>query len=711
MVDEQQPSVRQEISGEFNATSVFGNPSVHYHQAPVSSEPPEHVWMIPYRRNPHFTGREHILQQLHSSFLTDRAAVLTQGQAISGLGGVGKTQIVVEYAYQHRDDYRFVLWINAASPSTLTADFLSIAHHLQLPQRVEQEEAQVVAAVRHWLATHDGWLLIVDNADDLPLVWPLLPTGSTGHVLLTTRNQHVGKMQGFWIDALPLSEGITFLLRRAGLLTRSMALEQVPFEDRVKAEELVRLMGSFPLALDQAGAYIEETSCGLARYLALYQHRQFTLLQRRGGIAGEHPDSVTTTWFLSFEKIDHTRPEAREMLHLCAFLAPDAIPEEILAKGAAVLEPTLANVLSDPLIFDDVMVLLQAYSLVLRDGQRHTLRMHRLVQEVLRESMDPAMQRVWAERVIRAVEAACPPVEHRFWSVWEQIVEQALVCERWVRAYHLHLPEAAHLLQQTGWYLAERARYSEAEPLLTSALTISEQIRGKEHLHTAASLYYLAGLYRNQGKYEQAEPLYERALTIREQELGSQHLDTATSLNNLGLIYRDQGMYEQAEPLLQQALAIREQQLGPQHLDTAITLGSLAGLYRNQGQHAQAESLYKRSLAIREQQLGPQHPDTAISLYYLAELYRDQGKYEQAESLHLRALAIREQQLGLQHPRTATSLTNLARLYQDQGKYEQAEAFMRRALAIYEQRLGEQHPYTMEVRKNYNVLLQTMKRA
>ncbi|GHO78144.1 hypothetical protein KSD_59150 [Ktedonobacter sp. SOSP1-85] len=207
MVDEHQPSVKQEISGDFNATSIYGNPSVHYYQAPISSELPEHVWMVPYRRNPLFTGREQILQQLYNSFLTDRAAVLTQGQAISGLGGIGKTQIVVEYAYRHREDYRFVLWVNAASLSTLTADFLSIAQHLQLPQRVEQEEELIVAAVRHWLATHEDWLLIVDNADDLPLVWPLLPAGSTGHVLLTTRNQHVGRMQGFWIGSLPLSEG------------------------------------------------------------------------------------------------------------------------------------------------------------------------------------------------------------------------------------------------------------------------------------------------------------------------------------------------------------------------------------------------------------------------------------------------------------------------------------------------------------------------
>ena len=155
----------------------------------------------------------------------------------------------------------------------------------------------------------------------------------------------------------------------------------------------------------------------------------------------------------------------------------------------------------------------------------------------------------------------------------------------------IHLQEAAEVLQQTGWYLTERARYSEAEPLLERAYQMSEQEQGAEHLDTARDASTLAYLYHAQGKYEQAEPLYVRALAIREQQLGPEHPDTAKSLNNLAVLYHAQGKYEQAEPLYARALAIREQQLGPQHPDTQIIRGNYVALLRAMGRDAEATAL------------------------------------------------------------------------------------------------------------------------
>ena len=175
------------------------------------------------------------------------------------LGGIGKTQVAVEYAYQHRDEYRFVLWASAATHETLISAFVKIAERLQLPERTLQEQDKIVEAVLHWLSTKEGWLLIVDNADELAMVWPLLPTGNKGHVLMTTRDQATGDMESFLVEQMDRVEGTLLLLRRAHILQTGMELEQVSPTDRQIAEQIVAEMDGLPLALDQAGAYIEET--------------------------------------------------------------------------------------------------------------------------------------------------------------------------------------------------------------------------------------------------------------------------------------------------------------------------------------------------------------------------------------------------------------------------------------------------------------------
>jgi tetratricopeptide (TPR) repeat protein len=587
-----------------------------------------------------------------------------------------------------------------------------MARLLTLPEQDERDQTITVQAVKQWLEQHDDWLLLVDNADDLALAEEFLPIGGAGHILLITRAQATGTLaEGINVEKMDTEEGMLLLLRRAKVLAKEAPLAQAPETDRAAAERIVQAMDGLPLALDQAGAYIEETQCSVSAYLASYQHRQADLLQRRGGTGKEHPDPVATTWSLSFEQVKRLSPMATDVLRVCTFLAPDAIPENLLLEGASELGERIQPLTTDAIRLNDALGVLLHYSLVKRDPRERTLSIHRLVQEVLKASMGEQTRRAWAERVVQAVNIAFPaPDDVTLWEQCERVLPHALVCANLIEDYGLEFAEAARLLILIAGYLSRRAQYPQAEPLYQRALAIYEQQLGPQHPSTATSLNNLAELYRDQGKYEQAEPLYQRALAIREQQLGPQHPFTATSLDNLARLYRTQGKYEQAEPLLKRALAIQEKQLGPQHPHTARSLNNLAGLYRGQGKYDQAEPLYQRALAIYEQQLGPQHPSTATSLNNLAGLYRDQGKYEQAEPLYQRALAICEQQLGPQHPHTAQSLNNLAELYRDQGKYEQAEPLYQRALAIFEQQLGPQHPHTAAIRENYHTLIRHMQR-
>jgi tetratricopeptide (TPR) repeat protein len=690
----------------FPTTPVPSGPLVDRPVFPGSLPP---VWNIPYPQNPLFTGREELLTQLTTMLHKGQPTALSQPQAISGLGGIGKTQLALEYAYRYRRDYQAVLWSQADTHDNLISSYLTIATLLNLPEKSEQESARVIAAVKAWLQRNTGWLLILDNANDLALARDFLPPSVGGHVLLTTRAQTTGRFADrLEVDILPSEQGALFLLRRADLLPAKAPFEQASEHDRSRARAICEELGGLPLALDQAGAYIEETRCSLSDYQQHYQTRRTRLLQRRGGLVPDHPDAVATTWSLAFEKVEQANPAAADLLRLCAYLAPDAIPEEIITKGTVHLGPLLEPVASDPTDMDEALATLGAYSLLRRNTTEKTLSVHRLVQAVQRESMTAEKEKEWKQRAIQAVNTSYPDVrEVSQWDTCERWLPHALVCAIWIEQESINIVDAASLLNRTGYYLNDRARYAEAEPLYQRALSIREQQLGPDHPDTATSLNNLAPLYRNQGKYEQAEPLLKRALSIWEQQLGPHHPDTAQSLNNLAELYRNQGKYEQAEPLLKRALSIREQQLGPDHPNTAQSLNNLALLYRNQGKYEQAEPLLKRALSIREQQLGPDHPSTATSLNNLAILYRNQGKYEQAEPLLKRALSIWEQQVGPDHPDTAQSLNNLAALYDDQGKYEQAEPLLKRALSIREQQLGPDHPDTAQSLNNLAELYQT----
>ncbi|MFL5590329.1 MAG: FxSxx-COOH system tetratricopeptide repeat protein [Ktedonobacteraceae bacterium] len=641
------------------------------------------IWNVPYPRNPFFTGREELLAQLMAALRTGSATALTQPQAISGLGGIGKTQIAVEYAYRSHANYQAVFWVHADTRENVVSDFVTIAGLLKLPERNAQDQMIVVNAVKEWLRMHGQWLLILDNADDLAMVQEFMPLVHGGHVLLTTRAAAMGRLaQRLEVEKLDVDVGALFLLRRASILAPDGSLEQASPRDRESALAITREMDGLPLALDQAGAYIEETPCSVEGYLRLYRRQRGALLVQRGGLVDDHPASVATTWSLSFEQVEKNSPAAADLLRVCAFLHPDAIPEELLSAGALHLGPQLEPLAVDELAFNEAIRALHAYSLVRRDLPDKTLSVHRLVQAVLRDAMNEETQRLWAERVVRAVNAAFPKVEFATWQRCQHYLPHALACDALIESYHLTFPEAARLLDRAAWYLEEHAQYVQAEPLNQRALAIREKVLPPDHPDTSTSLNNLAHLYGSQGRYEEAEPLYQRALAIYEQARGPEHPETAATLDNLAQLYQAQGRYEEAEPFYQRALAIREKALGLEHPSTSITLNNLANLYRSQGHYEEAEPLYQRSLAIKEKALGPEHPETAFTLNNLAYLYQAQGRYEEAEALYQRALAIKEKALPPEHPSIAIALKNYADLLRKMKRTGEAATFEQRAKAI-----------------------------
>jgi tetratricopeptide (TPR) repeat protein len=671
------PEIKPEINIEVHTPVPFVMPAPPAQQETSQSAS---AWNVPYLRNPFFTGREELLKQLHDNLTQNKAAALTQAQArpgdsaqaqaIHGLGGIGKTQTAVEYAYRYCDDYRYVLWVNAATRDELITSFVGLATLLNLPERQEQDQTKIVAAVKHWFTAHDRWLLIVDNADDLAMAGEFLPTGGKGHLLLTTRAHALGPLaSGIEVEKLDSQQGMLLLLRRAKVLRLDALLDDAPLADRTAAAAIVEEMDGLPLALDQAGAFIEETQSSVSDYLQRFRQRQDLLLKRRGGPGKDHPEPVATTWSLSFERVEQLDPLAAELLRCCAFLAPDAIPEHMIIDGASELGTLLQPVAENTLLLDEALGTLLRFSLVQRKRDEHTFSIHRLVQAILKGSMNSKQQQQYAEKMVKAVNQAFPDVaDYRNWPRCQQYLPHAQVCVDLIATWEFTFSEAGRLLNKLGYYLDDRAQYMEAEPLYQRAITIGEETLGPEHPDLATYLNNLANLYRNQGNYAEAEPLYQRAITIGEKTLGPEHPNLATWLNNLANLYRDQGKYEEAEPLFKRAIAIGEKTLGPEHPDLATRLNNLALLYSDQGKYAEAEPLYQRAITIGEKSLGPEHPDLATRLNNLALLYSDQGKYAEAEPLLKRALAIRERKFGPTHPNTQRSRENYASLLRDMNK-------------------------------------------
>jgi tetratricopeptide (TPR) repeat protein len=667
------------------------------------------IWDIPYSRNPFFLGRDTELAHLRQHLQAGQTTALSQPQAISGLGGIGKTQLALEYAYRYHQDYQVVLWARAESTEALVSSYVAIASLLQLPEREAKEQEIIVQAVKTWLQTHRDWLLILDNADELALLPDFLPPVLGGHLLLTTRAAAVGRLaHRLEIEILLPGQGALFLLRRAGLIAPDAELPQASQEERDLALQITQELGGLPLALDQVGAYLEETGMDVASYWNIYQQHRADLLQRRAVVVDDHPAPVATTWSLSFQVVEEKNPAAAELLRLCAYLAPDAIPEEILSASASLFGPVLSPVAADVFLLNQAIEALRAYSLVRRDPKEKTLSIHRLVQAVLQDAQEEAERRTWAERAMLAVNAAFPEVEHGTWSLCERLLPQALAAMQIIERYQMVSEDGERLLHETVTYLRNRARYAEAERLYKQALPIWKLHLGSEHPDVAHQLNFLAILYSDQGKYAEAERLYQQALRIWELHLGPEHLQVAYPLNGLADLYREQGKYAEAERLYQRAFQIKEQGLGPEHLQVTYPLDGLADLYREQRKYAEAESLYQRTLRTRELHLGSEHPDVAHSLNGLASLYREQGKCVEAEPLYQRALHIREQQLGPEHPETAETIDGLARLWESQGKGEAAGIWYARALAVREQALGAQHPKTTETRKRLIALLHTL---
>lgn len=685
-------------------------------------------WNVP-QCNPFFTGRDKILNDLRAALTTTNAVALTQPQAISGLGGIGKTQTAVQYAYLYRTEYDAVLWTIASDCPTLIMGFVEMARLLNLPEKDEQNQSIIVEAVKRWLHIHPRWLLILDNADKPELIREFLPRDPKGHILLTSRAQvfdTLGIARPIELTEMTSEEAYAFLCKRTGRDGGTM-LEA----EKEAAATLAKELGYLPLALEQAGAYLTVMKSRFQDYLISYHSLRLSVLKRRNPQTGDYPASVATTWAMNFAEVEKASAASADILRASVYLSPDRIPLELFTESACELGPkvsaALARVKDDPLLLNEALEPLTRYSLIRRDIQFHTYDIHRLVQAVIYDEMNQeernswvrrailfvrrkanndTIHLIWAMRTVRAMNRVFPKPEPTNRQRCDRLLSHALVCADLIQQLEMEIFEAGQLLRKTAEYQRECGQHSDVERLYKLSLQILETVLGSEHAEVADSLAGLADLYINLTQSHAAVQMHTRSLSIRMKALRADHPLVADNLTKLALLYNDVQWNAEAEQFAQAAITIWEQAYGPSHLEVARGLHNLSTIYYRQRRYVEAGELCRRVLSIREAILEPYDLRIANTLGLLAQICSLQSRFEEAEPLALQALHIHERTYGPEnHTAVLSSLNNLAVLYGLQRRFAQAEPLFQRAVEIMENESENANAFFPSVYGCYAVVL------
>jgi tetratricopeptide (TPR) repeat protein len=533
------------------------------------------------------------------------------------------------------------------------------------------------------LRVRDCWLLVFDNAEQPDEVARWQPGGDGGHLLVTSRNPAWGALaHPIQVDVLDRTEAVSLLLRRT------------PDQDQASATHLAEQLGDLPLALEQAAAYLEQTGMPLAAYLAAYQRRRRPLRAKARPVA--YQGQIDTTWQLT---IDQLAPAGIELLRLCAFLAPEAIPLDLFTAAPDRLPAALATAVAEDgeVGVQEAAGVCYRYSLVARD---HTgIRVHRLVQQVVRARLAEHDRQAHIATAVELLAAAFPPTSElrdpACWPCCAQLFSHVLAAADHAHATGQSTITTASLLGRAGTYLhlQRRAEHRTARELLERALAIYETTVGAHQVEVGGILNSLGLVFRDEADLAGARAHLERALAIQEATLGLGHPDVGVTLERLGRVLRDQGDLAGARAHLERAHIVLQAALGPEHPWVGRNLDYLGLVLHDQGDLAGARGHLEQAHAILQTALGPDHPWVGRSLDSLGQVLRDQGDLTGARGHLERALAIDEATIGADHPQVGSILENLGHVLHDQGDLDGARACLERASAIYEAAFGPEHPW------------------
>ncbi|WTV72943.1 FxSxx-COOH system tetratricopeptide repeat protein [Streptomyces sp. NBC_00028] len=632
-----------------------------------------------------FVGRAWELERLDAALASSGRAVV---QAVHGLGGIGKSTLAARWAATRPHGHAPIRWINADAPAALQQGLTDLAIALQ-PALAGALTAEALAerAVQ-WLATHTGWLIVLDNVNDPADIAGLLARAPGGRFLITSRlatawNNTTAVVR---LDVLGPDESLALFTR--------ITTAHSPGRDLNGAAELCDDLGHLPLAIEQAAAYLAQnpltTPHAYRELLAQYPAAMY----RHGAVTTPAERTIARIWNITLDRVTHLQPYAADLLRTLAWYAPDRIP-------TALLDPCPV----DPPAQNAALGLLTAYSMITPDPATSTLAVHRLLQALARTPdpedphRAPTLIAHARQRAIDYLGASLPSTHDApsSWPTWRTLLPH-------IDAFALHTtPDTdttatASVLNNIGLFLIIQGQPARAATSLQRALSHIARVLGEDHPDTLTCRNNLAGAYWRSGDPRRAIPLHEQTLTDRIRVLGADHPSTLASRLDLADAHRSAGDLRRAVSLYEQTLADMIRVLGEDHPSTLTSRNNLASAYESAGDLGRAIPLYEQTLADMIRVLGEDHPSTLTSRNNLASAYGSAGDLGRAIPLCEQNLADLVRVMGEDHPNTLASRSNLADAHRAAGDLERAIPLFEQIVTDRIRVLGEDHPSTLASR-------------
>jgi hypothetical protein len=641
------------------------------------------------QQRPEFVfGRKDLLAELHARLTSRRDGPGIV--ALCGPGGAGKTSAAVEYAYRHLAECGVVWQLPAEEPAALAAGLSELAG--QLDGRGGPNAGDPKARVHAALACRDDWLLIFDNAPDPVDIDGLLPPAGGGRVLITSQYPLWPADQELDVPVLDQAAAAQFLLTRTGAGSG----------EKAASAELADELGGLPLALEQAAAYMRATGRTITDYLGLFRDRRAELMAR-GDPAG-YDKRVTATWELALAELARSElarsGPASGLLRMVACCAPEDIPLRLLLRprpGLATtfgpeVAPLLTPLLDSPTACDEAVASLRRYSLISapRDG---FVSVHRLVQKITLDQLDPDVAKDWRRAAAALIEAALPPDaadadDPATWSAFAALLPHALMA----------LPPGSGGMDKVAAFLRAFGNDTAALQLQQQIVAACDMDPGADHPRTLAARTNLATLTGEIGDRAAARAQFADLVPALTQVLGAGHPRTLAAQASLAYWTGEDGKPAAARDQFAALLPELTRMLGDESLTVLAVRANLAGSTGEAGDAAGARDQFAALLPIRERVSGDRHPASLTTRASLAYWTGASGDAAGARDQYATLVPIRTEVLGPEHSRTLTARGYLAHWTGEAGDPAAARDQFAALVPVMTRVLGAEHPATLQAR-------------